>query len=201
MNVIDHQLQDILARRVRGKASAGDERILAAALDSSPELRKEAETFERIFRDITTLHVPDPPSNMRASVLSALPGQGAKKYIVVPLYSHFKEAIMDRKKYAALVGIAAVAVAVIIVISQNYPPPAGEESAGTIGGAQKAEKDRSEQMGSGDVVLKNESFQRLLQDDEFQKLIGNPEFQNALSNAAFWQARSEEHTSELQSQF
>ena len=66
----------------------------------------------------------------------------------------------------SLIGGAVLVVAVLSYYSFVYPWPNEAELAGTIGGVEKADKYRSEQITDQDVQLSDDELQALLQSDK-----------------------------------
>jgi len=73
--------------------------------------------------------------------------------------------------------------------------PAPEDVIGTIGGVEKAEKHRTQQIAEGDVVLdapekyaalQNDKFLRLINDESFRKAIENGDFRHYLQMENAW---------------
>ena len=91
-----------------------------------------------------------------------------------------------RKTNRRLVLIAAVGVAAIglaLAIGSNFPPTA-EETAGAIGGVERAERYRAETIKPEDITLDAPEVQEVVQSDEFQEILANPELREALASDA-----------------
>ena len=80
---------------------------------------------------------------------------------------------------------AIIVIAIVAVLGLFYPRPQGGQVAGTIGGVQKAERYRSEQITDKDVILNHPEVQALLQNDQIQKLINSKEFQALAASKAY----------------
>lgn len=87
-----------------------------------------------------------------------------------------------RKVTLVLAGVVLAAV-VVIYFAFLYPPTSDENLRGTIGGVEKAERYRAEQIGEADVVLQDPEIQDLLQRDDFQRLIASDDFRKLLARS------------------
>jgi len=88
------------------------------------------------------------------------------------------------KKGFILVGIIVVAV-VITSFSFFWPLNDSSDLKGTIGGVEKADKFRGEQMEAADLLLENEEFIAFTQSAEWQNTIKNEELVNFLKSDEF----------------
>ena len=96
---------------------------------------------------------------------------------------------MEKKK-KLLWGISGLVAAccVIAYFAFFYPWPSSKDNSatvGTIGGVEKLDRQRVEQIAEQDVVLSDAQLQQLLQNDQVQSLIRNKAFQKAMQNKAF----------------
>jgi len=82
----------------------------------------------------------------------------------------------NKRKALVAVGIFAVLLVAFFIIKNL--PPSDKDVGGTIGGVEKADKYRSEQISEEDIVLEDAEIQAILQSDEFQKLIRDEQFQD-----------------------
>ena len=71
------------------------------------------------------------------------------------------------------IGGGIIIILVILYFAFLYPPPSAEDVKGTIGGAQKAQRWRAQQISDSDVVLDNPELQSFMQSAEVQNLMKN----------------------------
>ncbi len=88
------------------------------------------------------------------------------------------------KKSVIIVGVIVVAV-VIAFFSFIWPVNDSSALKGTIGGVEKAEKFRGEQMEAADLLLENEEFVTFTQSAEWQNAMKNEELVNFLKSDDF----------------
>ena len=81
-----------------------------------------------------------------------------------------------------LFAIAAVAIFAVGYFAVKGYPPVDKGAEGTIGAAQRYQ---SEQIKTGDVVLKDKELQEVLQSDAYNKLTKDPEARKAITSDAF----------------
>ena len=79
-------------------------------------------------------------------------------------------------KKPLIIIIIVLVVAAIVYFSVFYPEPFKQELAGTIGGVEKAEKFRGEQLKDEEILIENEDFVKFSQSAEWQNLLKNEEF-------------------------
>ena len=78
---------------------------------------------------------------------------------------------LGRGKKTFLIASALIAVIAVAYFSFISPPPEAEDVRGTIGGVEKAEKYRAEQITDKDVILQDPEIQELLQNDMIHNLL------------------------------
>jgi len=88
------------------------------------------------------------------------------------------------KKSSIIIGVIVVAV-VIAFFSFIWPMNDSSDLKGTIGGVEKAEKFRGEQMEAADLLLENEEFVTFTQSAEWQNAMKNEELVNYLKSDEF----------------
>jgi len=88
------------------------------------------------------------------------------------------------KKSLIIIGVIVVAV-VIAFFSFIWPMNDSSDLKGTIGGVEKAEKFRGEQMDAADLLLENEEFVTFTQSAEWQNAMKNEELVNYLKSDDF----------------
>lgn len=99
-----------------------------------------------------------------------------------------------------ILGAAAVAVVLVVVLTIFGFPPSDRDVVGTMGaapgeasieGVEQANRYRASQVTETDLTLDDPEIQMLLQDDEVLEVLQSPEFQNAISDDALRLALAE----------
>ncbi len=89
------------------------------------------------------------------------------------------------KKKTIFFGLIIVVAAIIIFYSAFWPLDRRSGLQGTIGGVEKAEKYRGEQMAVSELLLENEEFTQFLQSAEWQNAMKNEDLINFLKSDEF----------------
>ncbi|HUP24972.1 MAG TPA: hypothetical protein VNB06_18785 [Thermoanaerobaculia bacterium] len=82
----------------------------------------------------------------------------------------------------AALGVAAIGLALALTVNREAPTP--EETAGAIGGVERAERYRGETLAETDITLDAPEVQEIVQSDEFQEILSNPELREAFASDA-----------------
>jgi len=90
---------------------------------------------------------------------------------------------MNRKGLRTTVIIAVFAVVLILVLLRVFDVwPKPESTEGTIGGVEKVDRFRGEQLSMGDIDCDDPETARFIQSAEFQNLMKNASFQSVLNH-------------------
>jgi len=92
-----------------------------------------------------------------------------------------KSGQIGNTKVWMLVAALAVAIAAVVFFGSNYPPDS-EMASGTI---VPAERYRSEQLSSDDVVLGDETIAQVMQTELYQMIISDADFASMLQSDQF----------------
>ncbi len=77
---------------------------------------------------------------------------------------------------ALLISAFLIVAAGVIGFALYYPPGEEEDVAGTIGGVERAQRHRGEQLSGEDIILASDEFNQFIQSAEWQNLSRNEDF-------------------------
>jgi hypothetical protein len=86
------------------------------------------------------------------------------------------------RRMSLVIGGVAVALVVILGIVLFYPTPSSDDMKGTIGGIERADRYRGDQISDAEVILRDANFQNLVHDDDFLNLLESDNPQEAMQS-------------------
>ncbi len=138
----------------------------------------------------------------RAAFLSTAPAgknicEPGIEHVFKKIWRFTKETIMadvltstGKVKWAAIGAVCGMAVTLVVYFSIIYPWPTSREAVGTMGGAQKAERYRNQQMSQKDIVTQvpttaqqREQIQKILAKINYVTIMKSPYVQKASQDA------------------
>ncbi|MEK7749053.1 MAG: hypothetical protein AAB269_03230, partial [Bacteroidota bacterium] len=194
---------ELMNKEIDGTSTKAESAQLKKYLQQHSEARKMYQSLRSLTQRLYQVQLVEPPGYLQktiANIVSGAPSPTTHRSFWNDLIAQFtpststhKEAYMEQtpqgffsgKRGILVLSGAVVAVIAIVYLAGLYPPASTENAVGTIGGAQKASKYRSEQLSESDVVLSPTQIQELLQSDKIQTLIKSPEFKQAMNSDAF----------------
>jgi len=159
-----------------------------AEIDAARFEALQVKTLKRLIAISAETRLQDPPASKRHSALMG------------PIEGRLSMSSIS-KKMRMVLAVTVPLVLVVAYVAFFYPWPNESATVGTIGGVQKADRFRADQVTAADVSLKDAQLQVLLQNDQvlkfvrsdaFKQLVNNKDFQQLVSNAQFEQFATEQ---------
>ncbi len=193
----DQRAQDLLQRALDGRATADERRELDAHAAAHPTFAAEHADLELLVQMLEEEEEQDPPADLTDHVMRRIAARTTRGEATrgrTPqttshdtsqhaLHPTEETMTIQQSRRGIIIGGVAFAAIAIIVFAIVSPWPAEDQTAGTMGGVQKAEKYRNTQITTSDVALSNPEIQTFLQSDAFARIQRDPELQAALNSA------------------
>jgi hypothetical protein len=197
--MIPEKLTDLIHRAIFDTISDKERGELKACLEKEPEARRLYDDMVKMAGLLKDCPEVEPPPNLKRRILNVVKTRkrvmleeerrsGSREAKRETAVGDARGKRLVGRRMGLLVGGGVVAVAVILIIAFVNQSPSDRQARGTIGGAEKAAKQRVGQIGEADVIdviLEDPEFRQLLENDKVQDLVKSSEFQNLMSDTAF----------------